>query len=304
MKKSILLFSLLLSFSQAAFAQVSFRKADSLFTEGLVLEAIEEFKLNYNKDSTDNMNLYQFSCVFAQIRMPDSAFKYLMMATKMNSTELALTDPDLIPLYKDKRWGDFEKNLIALMQKKYDNPIVDVDYAQKLWRMRALDQAHYRDIELAQNKINKNTSLVYALWDIKEQYNTQNQKDLEALIAKKGWPKISQVGSNAASSAFLIIQHADLAKQKKYLPIIKKLCEEREAHWGSYALMYDRVQVTENKPQRYGSQVHRNPKTNIDEPYPLEDESKVDEWRKEMGMQPLADYLMHWNIKWEPKPKQ
>ena len=139
---------------------------------------------------------------------------------------------------------------------------------------------------------------------LKSNITPQNQKDLEALIAKKGWPKISNVGSSAASSAFLIIQHADLAKQKKYLPIIKKLCEENEAHWGSYALMYDRVQVRENKPQRYGSQVHRNPKTNIDEPYPLEDESKVDEWRKEMGMQPLAEYLMRWNIKWEPKSKQ
>jgi hypothetical protein len=67
--------------------------------------------------------------------------------------------------------------------------------------------------------------------------------------------------------------------------------------------MYDRIQVSENKPQRYGSQVHLDPNTNKDELYPLEDESKVDEWRKEIGMQPLADYLMHWNIKWEPKVK-
>jgi hypothetical protein len=67
--------------------------------------------------------------------------------------------------------------------------------------------------------------------------------------------------------------------------------------------MYDRVQVSENKPQRYGSQVRINSQTSKDELYPLEDESKVDEWRKEIGMQPLADYLLHWNIKWEPKTK-
>lgn len=301
--KWIALVAIILLFAKNTCAQGVLSKADSLYRNGEIMAAIEEHQKTYVRDSSDYFNLYNLACIYAEIRMPDSAFKYLYIAARLNSVELPLCDPDFIPLYKDKRWGVFENQLISLIQSKYDNPISDIAYAKKLWLMHAFDQAHYRDINTAEQKINRYSPIVYVLWGIKEQYNEQNQKDLEVLIAKKGWPKISQVGNSAASAAFLIIQHADLAKQKKYLPIIKKLCEEKEASWGSYALMYDRVQVRENKAQRYGSQVSFDNKTKQYTLDPLEDENKVDEWRKEIGMKPLADYLKNWDINWVPKTK-
>lgn len=303
MKGAIGTIILTVFFVQNSFSQIELTKADSLYRSGEVMAAIEEHQRTFVRDSSDYFNIYNLACIYAEMRKPDSAFKYLYIAAKLNSVELPLSDPDFIPLYKDKRWREFENQLISLIQSKYDNPISDIVYAKKLWQMHAFDQAHYRDIATAEQKINRYSPIVYVLWGIKEQYNEQNQKDLEALVVKKGWPKISQVGNSAASAAFLVIQHADLAKQKKYLPIIKKLCEQKEASWGSYALLYDRVQVRENKAQRYGSQVSFDNKTKQYRLDPLEDESKVDEWRKEMGLQPLADYLMQWNMKWEPKVK-
>ncbi|MES2479892.1 MAG: DUF6624 domain-containing protein [Bacteroidota bacterium] len=279
------------------------KKADSLYNEGQLMLAIDAYKESYKADSSDDNNIYNLACAFAQAGMPDSAFKYLYITSNLNSEERSLSDPDFLPLKKDKRWDVFENYLVALIQQKYDNPIADEDYARKLWRMKALDQAYYRDLELLRKKADTNVSAEKSLWQKKEVLNKQNQKEIELLIAKKGWPKISQVGNSAAAAAFLIIQHSELPLQKKYLPVIKKLCEKREAVWSSYALMYDRIQVSEKKPQRYGSQVNLNPQTNKHEPFPLEDESKVDEWRKEIGMQPLAEYLKHWDIKWEPKVK-
>lgn len=304
MKKQIAGLSFFLLLAQGAGAQGKLNKADSLFNEGQLIASIEEYNKMYAADSTNYNTVYNLACAYAQARMPDKAFRYLILSANLNSTEAPLCDPDFLPLKKDKRWDDFEKNLIAQIQKKYEHPIGDEEYALRLWRMKAKDQAHYKDIQLAEKKIHRNSSVVYALWDVKENYNEQNQKELESLIAKKGWPKISQVGQEGASAAFLIIQHSDMEKQTKYLPIIKKLCEEREANWGSYALMYDRIQVDQNKPQRYGSQLAFNDSTDKYEPSPMEDESKVDEWRKAIGMQPLADYLLHWDIKWEPKTKQ
>jgi len=67
--------------------------------------------------------------------------------------------------------------------------------------------------------------------------------------------------------------------------------------------MYDRIQTSDNKPQKYGSQVRLNPNTNKYELYPLLDETKVDQWRKEVGLGPLADYVSHWDIKFEPGQK-
>lgn len=304
MKKRIACFSLFLLLAQCAGAQGKLNKADSLSHAGDMKASIEEHKRVFQIDSLDYLNVYNLACLLSIERQTDSAFKYLYYSARLNSTELPLTDPDFIPLKDDKRWPVFEDYLVSLIQTKYEHPINDEVYARKLWHMRALDQAYYVEIGLAERKIGRNSSVVYALWKMKESINEQNQKELEGLVSKKGWPKISQVGKHAAGAAFLVIQHSDLEKQKKYLPIIKKLCEEKEADWGSYALMYDRIQVDQNKPQRYGSQVIFNNKTNKYELGTLEDESKVEEWRKAIGMQPLADYLMGWDIKWEPKTKQ
>ena len=67
--------------------------------------------------------------------------------------------------------------------------------------------------------------------------------------------------------------------------------------------MYDRIQVNENKPQKYGSQIKYNNDTKSFELFPLEDESKVDEWRKEVGLGNLAGYVARWGITFKPKNK-
>ena len=139
------------------------------------------------------------------------------------------------------------------------------------------------------------------MWDLKNKINKQNQEELEKLIETKGWPKISEVGGAASTAAFLIIQHSDIEKQKKYLPVIKKLCEQKDAMWQDYALMYDRILVTEKKPQKYGSQINYNEQTKKYELFPLEDESKVDEWRKEVKLGPLSEYVSQWGIVFTPK---
>ena len=97
-----------------------------------------------------------------------------------------------------------------------------------------------------------------------------------------------------------MIQHADLEKQQKYLPVIEALCKAGEAQWQDYALMYDRIQTSIGKSQRYGSQVRFDDQTQQYELFPLEDASKVDEWRKQAGLKPLSAYLKNWNISWPP----
>lgn len=308
MKKIIIVISLIVVADRAVAISKEtiaiIKMADSLLNVGENVAAIELYRKAQSQDSTIYHNIYNLACAYAQNRQIDSSFKYLRLALQKNTTEQSLADPDFLPLHENTRWQEFENNVIAQIQKKYDNPIVDVAYTKALLKLKALDQAYYRDLNLAEKKMGRNSAIVFSLWDLKSRINKETQKELETLINKKGWPKISNVRHLAASAAFLIIQHSDLEKQKKYLPTIKKYCEDGEAEWQSYALMYDRIQVSENKPQRYGSQVHFNSETNKEELYPLEDESKVNELRKEAGMEPLEEYLMNWNIKWEPKTKQ
>jgi len=303
MKKTILILSILIFVSAKINAQMMMQmsKADSLRHEGDMTGALEEFKKTYAANPKDKNNIYNYACALSVTEQIDSAFKYLNISIEMDTSIQAFSDPDFLHLRESPKWDTFENRLIFLLKKLPHLPFKDFEYAKKLWKMSALDQAYYNDIEIAENKIGKNSSVTFALKDLKNKINKENQEELEKLIEVKGWPKRSEVGGTASMAAFLIIQHSDLKKREKYLPVIKKLCEQNEAFWQNYALMYDRIQTNENKPQKYGSQVKYNEQTKKYELFPLEDEAKVDEWRKEMGLGPLSEYVSQWGIVFTPK---
>lgn len=282
----------------------SLQKADSFLDEGHYKEAIVQYKNYCATDTSDYNCVYGLATAFAYIHQPDSVFIYLDKLIALNTAEFPLQDPAFFLLRSDKRWAAYEDKLVAAIQEKYGQPFADEAYARKLWAMNASDQAYYKEIESAEKTEGKGGPLANQLWKLKEEINMRNQKELEYLIRKYGWPKSSQVGVGAANAAFLVIQHSTLQKQQKYLPVIRKRCEEHEADWQCYALMYDRIQVGLGKPQRFGTQIAYNPVKAAYELSPLEDEDMVDQWRREMSMGPLSEYVAHWNIQWSPKSKR
>jgi hypothetical protein len=298
--KTLLVIISILGLSQFTFSQpmmpFKMNPADSLRGEGNLTAAIAEYKKTYNNDPKDKTTVYNLACALSLDQQIDSCFKYLNIAVKLDTSTASLTDPDFLPARDDKRWVGFENNLISMLNIKFKNPYKDIEYAKALWRLNALDQAHFSEIDLAGRKLGFQSTVVRAIWKLKFMINEKNQIELEGLIAKKGWPKNSVVGTQAASAAFYIIQHSDLQKQLKYLPTLKQLCEEKEANWANYALMYDRVQMLQNLPQKYGTQMKLdNAQTGMYELYQLEDETKVNEWRKEIGLKPI-DLIGYKNI--------
>lgn len=305
--KNIVLTILSLLIVQLAFSQPMMQLkrsvADSLNDEGNSVSASYEYKKMFLKNPNDKNIVYNLACALAVSELIDSSFKYLNIYLRTDTSTMAFTDPDFINIRDDKRWNDFEDKMIVQLNIKFKNPYKDIDYAKALWKLLAYDQAYFKEIGIAGRKTGSNSSVVRSIWRYKFSINEKNLAELESLIAKKGWPKKSDVGSSAAGTAFFVIQHSNPEMQIKYLPTLKKMCEEKEAIWEHYALMYDRAQTSQKKPQRYGSQINYNEKTNSFELFPLEDESKVDEWRKEIGLGPLSDYVARWNIKFEPSKK-
>lgn len=282
-------------------------KADSLMNEGNVPEAIVEFKRLYIQNPKDMRIVYNYACALSVdnsvVRQFDSCFKYLNIAVELDTSVTALTDPRLIPAREDKKWNVFENKLISMLNTKYNNPYKDIEYAKALWRLGAYDQAYFNEIGIAFRKFGMRSSVASALWKLKFMIQEKNQKELEQLVEKKGWPKIRVVGSEAFMAAYLVAIHTNDGSQKKYLPMIWKSCEEKELPWQRYANIYDRCLYNENKPQKYGTHTRFNEQTKSEELYPLQNETKVDEWRKELGLEPLADYLARLNIKFQPKQK-
>lgn len=312
MKSSIFFLSVCLSFAcKSAISQPVMpnqrNKADSLMNEGNVLGAIEEYKRLYFLNPKDQQIVYNYACALSidnsVIKMFDSCFKYLNIAIELDTSVTALMDPNLIPAREDKNWYVFENKLISMLNAKYADPYKDIEYAKALWRLGAYDQAYFNEIGIAFRKFGMRSSVASALWRLKFMIQEKNQKELEQLVAAKGWPKIGVVGSEAAMAAYLVAIHTNDGSQKKYLPMIKQRCEENELPWQRYANIYDRCLLNENKPQKYGTHTRFNEQTKSEELYPLEDETKVDVWRKELGLEPLAEYLARLNIKFQPKQK-
>jgi hypothetical protein len=280
-------------------------KADSLFNEGNIKEAVTEYKKMYGLNPGDRNVVYNYACILSRDGQIDSALKYLNISVNMEPVLSPLIDPDLLAIRESGKWDDFENNLI-LKNSKSGKTIKDIGYAKALWRLLCMDQYCFYETLLAVRKLGPDSPVVTAMRRLQNMQNQKNVGDLGILVQEKGWPKRSQVGQMAAGAAFYVLQHSNASAQEKYLPMFEKCCRENEGDWQQYALMFDRMRMNRNLPQKYGTHYNLdNRATNERILYPLEDETKVDEWRKEIGLEPLKDYLERTNIKNEPStPKK
>lgn len=121
--------------------------------------------------------------------------------------------------------------------------------------------------------------------------NQENVAVLEAMVPAEGWFSSKVYGQDAATGAFLIVQHADTPLRKRFLPTIEIMAQRGEALWSEYALMYDRVAVAEGRLQRYGTQMHCVSGQMV--PHPTEAPAELESRRAPMGFRwpDYAGYL-------------
>jgi|SRR6185369_8536566 len=129
-----------------------------------------------------------------------------------------------------------------------------------------------------------------------EYIDSSNLVQVEALIAKYGWPGKSFVGENGNNTIFLVIQHSDLATQEKYFPMLKNSVANKESRPSALALLEDRILMRQGKKQVYGSQIVRDESSGGWKFYPIEDEKNVNLRRQKIGMQPLEEYAKYFGI--------
>ncbi|HLA63912.1 MAG TPA: DUF6624 domain-containing protein, partial [Rhodothermales bacterium] len=72
-----------------------------------------------------------------------------------------------------------------------------------------------------------------------------NTEWLRAIVARRGWPTVSQVGADAAGGAWLLVQHADRdpAFQRAMLALMEPLAASGEVSRSNVAYLTDRVRV-------------------------------------------------------------
>lgn len=122
----------------------------------------------------------------------------------------------------------------------------------------------------------------------------RNQELVISIIEKCGMPTLKEVDQRRMDAIWLGLQHSTKEIRKKYFPQVEKAVKNGDLSKGQYALMKDRMLMDEGKPQIYGSQIENG------KLYELENPKTVNERRKEMGMEPIEDYLKHFNIQFNP----
>ncbi|GGZ65577.1 DUF6624 domain-containing protein [Mesonia mobilis] len=129
----------------------------------------------------------------------------------------------------------------------------------------------------------------------------QNLITIKNLIKKCGMPTLEEVNSKQMSAIWLVFQHADNDIRKEYFPLLKQAAKNGDIKKSAIALMEDRILMYDRKPQIYGSQVIKDNKTDKWKLYNLENKETVDRRRKEVGLNPLSEYLKRWDIEFKVK---
>ena len=281
-----------------AFAQMPERSpADSLYDAGELKAAIERYAADFARYPDSSYVGYNYACALALDGQIDTAFHFLRLATARDTSVRVLTDPDFYALQKDERWTAFEDDMIARVEEKYGE-YENLPLVRELWNMKLKDQAFYYHLRVAEKQGGRYNPVSKAIWELKSKLNDANVARLVEIIDEYGWPEKSLVKGTAAQAAFLIIQHADIEVQQKYLPLMRTAADEGEASWSSLALLIDRTNLRTGKPQVYGSQIYRND----DGSYyvkDLEEPQYVNQRRREVGLPPIEDYVKRWNIEWD-----
>ena len=161
----------------------------------------------------------------------------------------------------------------------YPTPVPDAQLAAELIRMGELDQTIRKSMPGASEE---------EFWKRMQLEDKPREERLARIVAEQGWPRMSQVGHEAANSAWLIAQHGSPDFLKRCLPLMQAAADRHEMALSSLALSIDRVLMQEGKPQRYGSQLQIKDGRTLD--YPIEDMATVDARRAAMGLEPYAQY--------------
>ena len=163
------------------------------------------------------------------------------------------------------------------------------------------DQKYRLQMDEIEKKYGWESNEMKEIWEIAGKQDALNLIKVRAILDKYGWLGADVVGKQGNSTLFLVIQHANQATQEKYLPMMREAVKKGKAQGSSLALLEDRVALGRGKRQIYGSQVEIDPKTRLYYVSPLEDPENVDKRRATVGLEPIAEYVKHWQIKWDVK---
>ncbi len=274
-------------------------KADALYEakdyKGSALKYSEAFASNKGMGRVDDR--YNAACSWALAGEADSAFANLDRIVhngKYANYEHVIKDTDLKSLHADKRWKKLVEKVKlnqAAAEAGYNKPLMT-----ELNQIFNDDQSYRLKLDSVSKQYGRESKEVKDLWKTISYKDSIDLVKVKGILDQHGWLGANEVGDRGNLALFLVIQHADIATQVKYLPMVREAVKAGKAQPSSLALLEDRVALRQGKKQIYGSQISVDSKTGKATISPIEDEPNVNKRRASVGLQPLEDYVKQWGI--------
>jgi len=120
--------------------------------------------------------------------------------------------------------------------------------------------------------------------------HNENAHALDEIINTIGYPTIDKVGKEASEAAWLIIQHAieQPSFLRKCLTLLENAVSKNKANPINLAYLTDRIAVSEDKIQLYGTQFDWDKNGELS-PNLFDDLTKVNNRRKSIGLNTLEE---------------
>lgn len=242
---------------------------------------------------------YNAACSWALANQADSSFIQLFrVAEKGNYSNLGhiTTDPDLHSLHNDERWTKVIE--IVKYNKEKAEAGLDKQLVTILDTIFQEDQTYRKQIMEVEKKYGRNSEEMKAHWEFINEKDSVNLTKIKGILDERGWLGPDIVGQQGSTTLFLVIQHADLKTQEKYLPMMREAAKKGNARPEHLALLEDRVAIGKGERQIYGSQVGRDQQSGEYYLLPMIDPDNVDKRRSEVGLGSIQDYISRWGMTW------
>lgn len=162
---------------------------------------------------------------------------------------------------------------------------------EELARLDALDDdanmAEY--IRRNQEGVSLEPELEKELWKKQTKIDQQNTKRLMELVEQYGWATVETAGEDFPNPVPVLI-HMTMEDAEWVLPKLRVEVLAERMEPGPYAMIYDRKQQHDKKPQLYGKSQAFDSKTRTILPAAIVDIDETNRARAEIGMEPLIEY--------------
>lgn len=290
LRKSILV--LLVFVCNCVFAQSFFELRTQAERAGIkrnFREATDLYRQSFAIHALNRSDFYNAACVASQADDVNQAFEWLTQAIRLGYEyiEHLTEDVDLFKLHADPRWSSLVSSLakkIAEAEQNFNKPL-----QQELLQIFKDDQNIRSQIGDVFKKYGQNSVQVQELEKLLVTTDHANLNKIAAVINVHGWVGPEQVGRRASNTLFLVIQHAELDVQLRYLPQMREAVKQplSDAYWLAY--LEDRIAIREGQKQKYGTQLWSV--TGQLDYRSLEDPENVEERRAKLGLPSLPESL-------------